>query len=273
MLALFRWARRKHEALLDPAPAGVRFLRVTASPTVPIYFMPVMGHAENSTIQTRATSGQVLQTRMGEGVFPFSAMGFAGAPGPEFGFVRGEIYTLRWGSNPQVAPMPRTCPGDNTAARVAQAEAGSNSERGYIKNTSASIIRQAIEEDYMSGTMNQGQIVNLTGGNKQTQRDSIQNRVNQDTDPLSATFAAYQALGLGNYRRVVAVPINSGISATDPYPDNQLIGFASFFLLPAAMYDVTGNRPFCAEYIGSYMQGATNPGAGSSGFYVARLVE
>jgi hypothetical protein len=81
-------------------------------------------------------------------------------------------------------------------------------------------------------------------------------RVQQDSDPLSATYAAYRATRSGNGRRMVVVPINNGA------PDFAIAGFAGFFLLTPGSYDITGNEPACAEYVGAWTQG--NPYSGGT---------
>ena len=44
---------------------------------------------------------------------------------------------------------------------------------------------------------------------------------------------------------------------------NTIIGFASFFLLPASNYDNNANSPLCAEYVGPWVPNSTGGGAGS----------
>jgi hypothetical protein len=119
----------------------------------------------------------------------------------------------------------------------------------------------------MSNDLVIGEPVIMTGGNKQTQRDAIVNRINQDTDPTSTSYAQYEAGDAGNGRRLVVVAINTG------HPDEIVLGFHLFFLLHPSEYDAGGNRPFCAEYVGPYVQGSRRKGAGSAGAYVVRLVQ
>jgi Flp pilus assembly protein TadG len=249
----------------NPNPAaGYGFARVRASATVPLYFMPAVSPAPTSVIRATAVAAQVPKTSFREGSFPFSP--FAHNSGqPDFGFTPGTRYTLRWPANPKAGV--NVCPGDDAPQWVAQAERDGSSERGYIEENSSAVIRAAIEDDYMTEPVTVGQPVAMTGGNKQTQRDSLITRVNQDTDNYSATYAQYDAAGAGNGRRLVAVPINSG------YPDNIVLGFGLFFLLLPSEYDDSGNRPFCAEYVGPYVQGSRHKGAGGPGAYVVRLVE
>ena len=58
---------------------------------------------------------------------------------------------------------------------------------------------------------------------------------------------------------MVVVPINKGA------PDFSIAGFAGFFLLTPSNYDVTGNQPACAEYVGAWTRG--NPYSGGSGIH------
>ena len=249
----------------SPSPAsGYRFARVRATAAVPLYFLPAVGAPTTSVINSNAVAGQVLKTDFSEGVFPFSP--FAHNNGqPDFGFTTGVHYTLRWGSNPNLDV--NVCPGDNATQWVEHATAGSSSERGYIEYNSSDIIRQAIEGDYQTAPLTIGDPVVMTGGNKQTQRDSLINRINQDTDPSSASYAQYVAGGTGNGRRLAVVPVNTG------YPDNIVLGFGLFFLLVPTEYVQSGNRPFCAEFVGPYVQGSDHKGGGAVGSYVVRLVQ
>jgi Flp pilus assembly protein TadG len=239
-----------------------RFLRVRAGADVSMYFVPVLG--QPSTIHTgaRAVAGQVPMTRLREGTFPFSPIAHNNTP-PHFGLQIGQQYTLRWASNPK---MNNVCEGDKVQSVIDKAKA-TGDERGYIEETSSSIIRQAIEGDYQTRPLAVGDIVDMTGGAKQTQLDSLINRVNQDTDSQATTYAQYVNNDAGNGRRVVLVPLNTWS------PDYLVVGFAAFFLLHPSEYTKGGNQPFCAEYIGAYVQGASHGGAGQPGAYVARLLE
>jgi hypothetical protein len=237
---------------------------VKATAAVPLYFLPVVGAPKTSVINSNAVAGQVLKTNFSEGVFPFSP--FAHNDGqPDFGFTAGERYTLRWGSNPKL--NVNVCPGDNAPQWVEQAQAGGASERGYIEYNSSEIIRMAIEGDYQTAPLTVGDPVEMVGGNKQTQRDSLINRINQDTDPSSTSYAQYNAGGTGNGRRLAVVPINTG------HPDNIVLGFGLFFLLEPTEYVQGGNKPFCAEFVGPYVQGSGHQGGGGVGAYVVRLFQ
>ncbi|MEK7408293.1 MAG: pilus assembly protein TadG-related protein [Acidobacteriota bacterium] len=245
----------------NPSPASnYGFARVQASGAISLYLLPVVGVASSATVRASAVGAQVLNVSFQQGLFPFSPFSHNGSS-PHFGLDPGTHYTLRWGSG------FKPCAGDDAPQYIAQAKAGGADERGYIEETSASIIRAAIQQDYQTGSLTVGDAVFMSGGSKQTQRDSIIARVNQDTNTTAASYADYATAGDGNGRRLVAVPINSG------HPDNTLLGIGLFFLLTPSDYDNAANRPFCAEYVGPYVQGSRHKGAGDGGAYVVRLVQ
>ena len=249
----------------SPSPAdGYRYVRVQASATLSLYFLPVVVARRTATVNAKAIAGQVLKTNYPEGLLPFSPFPHDEAD-PNFGYTVGRRYTLRWGPNPN--PGPNVCEGDNEQVWIDKAEDGNASERGYIEETSSAVIRAAIEQNYQTRPLAVGDTVDMTGGNKQTQRDSLIARVNQDTDNTSATFAEYEAADAGNGRRLVAVPINTW------HPEYRVIGFAAFFLLLPSEYPHGGNKSFCAEFVGTFVQGSRRKGSGGTGAYVVRLVE
>lgn len=255
----------------NPASAaGYRFARVTAGVNVPLSFMRALAAGSSRPVNARAVAGQVAQTGMPEGMFPFSPFAHDPNPAVNFGLVPGQRYTLRWAASPQLANPQTTCPGDRTQAMIDLANAGGGEERGYIEETSSAVIRRSIAYDYQTVYREVGDSVSMTGGAKQTQKDALIARVRQDTDQTSETYAEYRDGGAGNWRRVVAAPINLGLPG-----GYQIVQFASFFLLTEADYAAAtgGNRPFCAEYIGPYVKGSRNGGAGGPGYYLVRLVQ
>jgi hypothetical protein len=249
----------------NPAVAtDYTFVRVTASSNVPAYFMPVVGASKLNTVRAQSVAGQIEKTGFREGSFPFSPLAHDPADTVNFGLTVGEHYTLRWAANPKV--NKNTCPGDNANTWINQAEAGGGSERGYIEENSSSVIRQAIKYDYQILFREVGDSVVMTGGAKSTQGDAIQDRIAQDSDPNAINYASYLANGTGNGRRIILVPINTY------HPNYTIVGYRAFFLLRANNYNGGGNDPFCAEYIGPWVQGSKKKGAGSAGAYVVRLV-
>jgi Putative Flp pilus-assembly TadE/G-like len=269
----------------DPNPVnpnGYLYANVTAQVELPLYFMPavrgpqafaVLGApapvaflalADSLNVNGNSAAGQDVMTSFGQGVFPFSPL-VHDTTGPHYGLTPGGLYTLRWPANPKL--NQNVCSGDNIQSMIDLANAGGGSERGYIQDTSASAIRADIEYDQQDFTVTVGQPVTMTGGAKEAELNALITRVQQDTDSSSETYEDYMDTARGNGRRIVGVPINTG------YPSYIVEQIGAFFLLPANSYDAGGNSPFCAEYLGAWVQGAKNKGAAVSGAYVVRLVK
>lgn len=245
-----------------------RFVNVTGGADIPMTFARVIGQGETRPVGAGAVAGQVLKTGHREGGCPFSPIAHNAVP-PNYGLTPGNVYTLRWAPSPRLSTPNTLCAGDATQEMIDLAEAGGGSERGYIEETSAAVIRKAIIYDYQSEYREIGDTVSMTGGAMQSVRDALRERVNQDSDSVSQTFAAYDNLGQGNGRRLFVCPINSG--AAGGY---TIVQYASFFLLPASDYQQSGSLPFCAEYVGSYVQGSDDEGGGDDpGYYVVRLAQ
>jgi Flp pilus assembly protein TadG len=261
-------------------PANYRYARVTTTVPVPLTFFPAVDKgsapgtgpsafllaANNATMNVRADSqgGQEMRTSFREGLFPFSPFAHNNVA-PHFGLTVGGSHTLRWASNPRLNGA-NTCLGDRTQAMIDLAQAGGGDERGFIEETSASMIRDTIIYDYQTIQRAIGESVIMTGGAKQTILDALIARVNQDTDSQSVTFADYIANGTGNGRRLVGAPINTG------FPNYTIVQIGAFFLSRQQDYNQGGNKPFCAEYVGAWLQGGKGKAAAPAGAYVARLI-
>ena len=257
-------------------PSGYRYANALVSVDVPVLFLSafrqlntpgafvVLSPTFTAGVKSDAAAGQELKSRFKDGLFPFSPYAHDGIS-PNFGLAPGQVYTLRWPSNPKL--NNNTCAGDNTQAMIDLSNAGGGSERGYIEETSASTIRQAIEGDYQTVWRGIGDAVNMTGGAKQTELDALGVRIGQDQNSNAPNYQAYVSTGTGNGRRLVGAPINTG------YPNYTVVQIGAFFLLPVGTYDKGGNSPWCAEYVGPWVQGEKTKGAGDAGAYVARMIQ
>lgn len=250
------------------APSKSRFVRISTTLQVPMYFMTLVTGRTNGTVFASGTGAQVEKRTFSEGVFPFSPFAHSGA-GPHYGLVPGQVYTLRWPAKPKLGG--NVCAGDNVESVIATAEAAGAEERGFIEATSADVIRQTIINDYQSVTRTIGDIVDLTGGTKQAMLDALVTRINQDTDNLSQTYSQYAAGGYGNGRRLVAVPINDG--GTPVGVNHRIVSIALFFLRPTGNYGNGANQPWCAEYVGAYVEGSNTKGVEDTGAWIVRLVK
>jgi hypothetical protein len=204
------------------------------------------------SVAADSRSGQEPKDTFKEGLLPFSPLAHNMVE-PHFGLQVGTQYTLRWASNPRIN-SGNTCSGDRLQSMIDLAQAGGGEERGYIEQTSASIIRDSIIFNHQSVTRTIGDSVNMTGGAKQTILDALIERVNQDSDTSSADFASYLDRGLGNGRRLVGVPINTG------YPTYRIVQIGAFLLPRANEFTQGGNKPICASMSEpGYREASTKP--------------
>ena len=243
-------------------PTNYDYVQVVAAVDLPMFLIrPVTG--PSATIAAGAVASRRAVTSIPAGVFPFSPYTRAASPdnaADPFGYQIGNQYTLRWG-----APGDRTdCGTDATSPNLAD----NGSVRGYCcVSNSAADLRQAI----VSGQTDPvaiGDFVEMENGAKNTEMSAIGDRVDIDSNTTATTYANYVASGTGNGARVVVVVVNSG------KPNYLALGFAGFFLKQSDYYSgLHGNDSACAEYIGSWTQGAAPAAAGGSGAYRLRLVK
>ena len=251
-----------------------KYVLVQTAVGITLYFMPVLQEAtapgvgflvigNQTTIRARAVSGHKLIEAFipgGIGTLPFAPLAHDPAD-PNFGFHQGDIITLRWPSS--VQGNKKFCSADDAPQWVDQSTLGGGDERGYIQETSGDAIREAIEDDKIFYTVTLGEPVQMTGGVKQAQRESLETRAAQDVNTFSTTYQNYLNHP-HNERRIGVVPI---VHAQDNF---RVIGFAKVFLPMSQSQG--GNHSLCAEYVGNYyLQGADengSPGTGVGAFEV-----
>jgi len=252
-----------------------RFLQVTVSEPVPLTFMQAFkvlqgsGVTSTSAVAARSVAAQALITSFPVGLLPFSPIAPNNLP-DNFGMTPGVEYTLRYPSGGGLKKGD-VCAGDQDQTYWDNLPA---QDRGFWGSNSAAAIRGEIIDDNQVAVINIGDPVPMVGGAKNTEASALDTRVQEDSDPNSATYSAYLANGTGNGRRVIGVPVNGGP------PDFTAIGIGAFLLLPTPVYQgVQGNTPICAEYIGPYVAGSTRAGAGATsavgntGGYMVRLIQ
>ena len=248
-------------------PTGYYFARVQTSVSLPMYLMgPLAG--QSASVAAAAVAGRVATTGTAGGEFPFSPYTRAASPdnaADPFGYQVGNQYTLRWGA-----------PGNNTTCGT-DATRPNLSTNGKIRGyccvaESAANLRQAIVGG-ATDPLTVGNPVPMDNGAKNTEMSAIAQRVEEDTDTTSTTYAQYLSSGTGNGERVVYVAVNGGA------PSFTNLGFAGFFLLNDSAYTgLKGNDSACAEYIGTYVQGAAGQAVsglapGGSGAYHIKLYQ
>jgi len=236
---------------------GYRFIRVTASGPVPLYFVRVLpGVVSPRTVSATAIAGQGAQSSIGDGVAPFSPDAHDNLD-LNFGFAVGQQYTLKWA--PPGQRDKNFCAGDKGFL-----PGGGSSERGYIDvgqgNGNSALHDAIVNNDYnLAMPLTVGSLVIMVQGNKSVP-DAIDERFNQDSDTTAATYSDYH----GNGRRIIVVPVND---RGDPA---VVVGFASFFVPPNSCGD-KNNTPCCGEYLGSALKYSTHQSAGGPGLYAVKL--
>ena len=261
----------------SPATNSYRFISVTASAAVPIYFLGVIsGIPAQQNLAASATAGQIPQRAVARGgLVPFSPDAHNAADTKNFGLIPNTKYTLKWGNGNSTS-----CAGD----------AGFNpgnvpSEHGFVDlgqgNGSSSLRDVIVYGGYPNATSSPASIsagVQLGGvpGNRGASMFSATaERSAQDPDQTSTTWEQYKAAGIGNGRRIVSAPINdpaqAGGNGANQYV--TIIGFANFLLHPAS--NISGNSgSLCATYIGpGDLSGASSGAADGTQIYTTALYQ
>jgi hypothetical protein len=290
-----------------PTAAGYTFVRVTATATLPLYILPVVGTSTTQLVKAQSVAGQVPDYTFNKGLLPYSPLEHVerAAAYPPFGYEVGKWYTLRYAAGATVTEGS-LCPGDQiTAAEAATpagvaahqqflnlASAAASDLRGFYQNTAASVITQEIVDGYMQYPVDTnctgkpypcGFITMYGGAKNETTQSALNTRINLDTDNVSPSYEAYESnivngQIVGNGFRLVGVPVNLGPVSADPSnpSSRQVTGFAGFFLSASSTsiyYGSGGSQPYCAEYYGTWDKNSQSGGAGKVGLaYVSLLI-
>lgn len=243
------------------ATNNYRFIKVVANATLPLYFLGVIPNLPTSQLlQSTAVGGQNPSGTIPSGrMLPFAPDAHNAADTTNFGLTVGSSYTLKWGNG-----NTTTCAGDAGFTPPGNPP----SEHGFVdigEGNSNANVRTAIEyggypnpNSNPSSISTGGSLGGVPGNRGTSIFDSLQGRVNQDTNTTATTYAAYLASGTGNGRRVVTVAIASQWTGNGNNAATTVIGYANFFL--NTTYSGT-NGPICATYIGP----ASANGNGSGG--------
>jgi hypothetical protein len=301
---------------------------------LPMFLMPVLTSVFSSNIGARATAAQVRLPGPGAGAYspfspfahpildppvPASQQPVPENPGDPFNLKPGERYTLVWPNEQQLSNGSKKdlCSGDADVGRWAvKVSSSATSNRGYIYNVASMIADTIVANQIPPGApiVNTGDIIKTlyqaAQGNMTSAATDLMNRVLQDSDSTSTSFANYH----GNGIRKILVPINVGYcgpiqyvangqgqnkdsypptyptvqygtntcqiwkdaakSGVNTYQEYQVIGWGEFFLLEASYYQkLNGNDSVCAEYIrpGSVLGGKGD--TGSPNVFKVMLVE
>jgi hypothetical protein len=271
----------------SPNPAtGYIYAKVSSTVPVKLYLMGIIVPKTTQDVTATATAGQINITTFPEGLSPYTAVS-TNTTGPNFGLTVGNVYDIQWpqynggGScNPADASkidncfIKPPCADESFASKQAVVSNWASANSGYWGATSNSVIEQEIVNLNNQTTpiaVGDNIMPVLTNGNKASQANYLDERVNQDVEVTKnvvgtpTTSGTY--LGLThNGRRLLPVPIVDPTDATH----TTVVGFGQFLLYTnganSDYYKKTanGNDPFCAIYAGPYQIGSISPGAGGS---------
>ena len=288
-----------------PTPASAAhytFVRVTATATLPLYVLPVIGTSSSQLVRTSSVAGQVPDRNFNKGLMPYSPLIHSERAGayPPFGYEVGKWYTLRYSAGATIVEND-LCPGDKIMAGesatshqafLSLASAQASNLRGFYQDSAASVITSEIVDGYMrypvqtecTGLLSPpcGYITMYGGAKNNTTEDALASRINLDTDNVSTSYEAYEANMangelVGNGFRLVGVPVNAGPGSDPSDPaSRQVVGFAGFFISASSTnvyYSSGGNEPYCAEYYGTWSKDTQAGGPGKAGLaYVSILI-
>ena len=285
-------------------PTSYNCVRVKASISVPMYFIPVVltTPAYNMTVNSQAVAGQIDLTTLGTGLAPYSGIS-TNTTGPNFGLTVGTVYTVQWppaqgstctgqvkncfGKDPCTGDLtPPTGPGSNAFAVWTN---WSNSTSGYWGATSNSLLESYILGGAQLQAVSVGTNLepSLTSGQKNAEGGWLDWKVNHDTDSVDNDWPSYKAAlatGAANGQRLMNVPILDPISLNTT---TTVLGYGQYMLLSNAkvlgngsvqgsnLYTLlNGNDAWCAIYAGTVDIGSITPGVGgTTGAAMVQLIQ
>ena len=265
--------------------AGYIYARVQATAPVNLFFIPVVVSQQLQNVNSMAVGGQVPGTAS---VGPFTAVG--PVPGDSnFGLVVGQQYDIQWpaynGSragcstaNPDACFVKPTCSGESQTSKSEVVQQWGASVNGYWGSNSNSTIDQEVLDVIEQQQVQPGGDIVMSSGNKAAEAVALDTRVNEDRDVTDNVPADYLDSSTHNGRRLIGLPVVT--PTTDATgAAGYVLGYGSFLLIsngsPSNFYAAgSGNEPFCAIYMGGYVQGGNGPGgSGTAGYFKVKLVQ
>ncbi|MBI4909005.1 MAG: hypothetical protein HY820_35620 [Acidobacteria bacterium] len=262
--------------------ANQRYVRVTATASVSLYFLPLIVGRSSQNVVGRAVAGQIPQSGFKRGLGPFTAVA-QDMSSQTFGLQEGMLYDLQWpaynGSRAGCGPdtpeecfVKAPCSGDNKHAKAAVTQYWGASINGYWGDNANSTINAEILNLIQLQPVNIHDYIVMSSGNKNAEAAALDARVNQDVNLVDNTKAGYLAHE-HNGRRFLPIPVVNPTAA-----GTEVVGYGSFLLIsdgsPSNYYrSGHGNDPFCAIYVGAYTQGSTGPGVEGTGAFKVQLVQ
>jgi Putative Flp pilus-assembly TadE/G-like len=266
---------------------GYTFARVRTNMAVTLYLLSGIARSRFGGVAASAVAAQVAMTSFKQGLAPYTAVS-TDTTSSNLGFVVGNQYDIQWpqynGSrsgcgpaNPENCFNSPPCSGDPASSLIAVTRNWGASINGYWGSNQNSEIAAEVMDLVQLHPVAIGDAISLTSGNKNSEAGMLDQRVMQDSDVRDNTVSSYINSSNRNGRRLIALPV------VNPTPGGTFVtGYGSFLLLSNATpgHDSdfytkgTGNDPFCAVYVGPYVQGSiSSGGASGAGAFRVSLVE
>ena len=221
-------------AASSAAPNTFRFLKVSVSVSVPMYFLGLVGAGATQTVTAAAVAGEVPVSSPAGGLAPFVLDAPDPTQPPDYGLVSGQEYPLE----------------------------------GYVdlgQGSLESALRPAIVYTVFPAAPMVPGTTRLDGvpGNSGSILSALAERSGQDTDQTSTTWLAYKQAFKGNGRRIISVPVGG----------SPVAGFGNFLLGPVTMI-ASSSGAISAAYIGpASLNGVAAPGGKGTQIHRVVLVQ
>ncbi len=260
-------------------PAGFRFVRVQATVPVQLFFLPVIVSKQSQNVSSITIAAQIPQTTVKRGLGPYTAVSTQ-PNAPNFGLVVGSQYDIQWpqynGTRCDPVLDPNSCFNNNSppcvnepaASRTAVAQYWGASINGYWGDNANSVINQEVLDNIQTQDITVGAQITMSSGNKNAEAAALDARANEDGDLTDNTRSTYLANDNRNGRRIMELPV------VNPTANGTfVIGYGAFLLLSNSdgVHDSDfytrgdGNKPYCAVYLGPFVQGSMDAGATTTG--------
>jgi|SRR5579871_788913 len=231
------------------------FMKVVATASVPLYFLPVLpGVSTSQSLSASAIGGQ-KENASPNTLAPFMPDAHNVADTKNFGFVVGQEYTLKWGNG------GTTCPGD-----AGFNDPDPSSQHGFVNlgqgNSNSALRNSIVYGADPTSPIDVGSLIPGVPGNRGTTIfGALAALAAQDTDDTSVypDYLTSLANGTANGRRIISVAIGDPSTwSGNGNGSERVAGFGNFLLDPT--YSGTSGA-ICATYLGPADANGVSSGA------------
>jgi hypothetical protein len=259
-------------------PSGYAYARVRARVSQGLFFIPVLSSQYTQDVTSATIAAQIQVTTIKRGLSPYTAVSTQ-PNAKNFGLDIGSLYDIQWPAyngtrngctpaTPDNCFVQPPCGGDSLDSKAAITQYWGASINGYWGSNANSTIDQEVLDNIQLQPISVGAQISLSSGNKNAEGAALDTRVNEDGDVTDNNSTDYLNNSDHNGRRIIELPVVNPTSQ-----GTFVIGYGAFLLFSnsngASASDFYakggGNSPYCAIYMGPFVQGSTDPGASGSG--------